>query len=1134
MIGKSFLLPVLLAAATLNADNLIINGSLEDGKAGASQILPNWVRRTANNSYDFHFIETGDASDGKRCGRITVPDKNSGYFSTTAPFRLEAGKKYRLTLDTKCYGGTAVVYIIPRNSKNKTAHFSLYGKVTVPQSSEWKKIEYIYTAPVQDMAGYTGTLQIALHGPGELRFDNVKLVPLESADTNSAAAVVSNRNLVVNGSFEEGRAGASQILPNWVRRTANNSYNFHSVDTALAADGKRSIKIVIPAGSAKNSGYIASPMIKVEKGRCYKLSFKARAPSGNAAATVILYDSQKRYAGFGGVRKCPVKNGDSWQSFELDYFTPVKDADGYYLKLQLELNGEGEVNFDDVKLIETAPAELKTEFYPSSLNYEKKLVGISGESVPLIFYFFTTAQRDKFTLELEMPEKFRPVFSKVVYAVNTPDVPAAAINGAKKGYQRYRLELPADAILPMQRFSADLFCGLALLFEGEFEKNSKLFWQISQDGKKLDSGVFDLEMLPLKKFSLPRLPVIFSWYEPFLNYLRDKDILQRYLKNIMRSGITGASISEAEDANIFNSANFTNQRGFWQQPANNCLTGLIADKKVWQRIDRMAKNLSVYKKSILCWNFEPLLHDYYHYCPACHKEFCRFAAVDEATVIPDARTAEKLYPEKYMAFRCSQHNQINSTFHDICKKYGIRSGINGYRVDKNSDMLTLKRITGGVDEIIKRVDIYQAQIYALPELLWKWQKEMLEYHRHTVITYTTDERSKGGTFPYSLITPELIECETLIAGIQRVENLVLFVGYHTLDGRQISALRRALDRIAAREYMLDGKAEYIFSQGNSSVRWRRFTRDGKVMLATVNTSANHTNWSAVQLKNGQAALDLEKKTAITADKENRLAIRLKPYEVRFFELVSKSDAEKYPCEVSALPDRLPAARTILNSGKWILFEDSLGVISVKYNGNTLWNIRRNDGAVLTGKKYNGTSDLYFRDLFSIPREAAWAADCRMSYSFITAQVDNGVLCTVFKQDLSHRMLKGLQIEKRYYFSADGNVKTQITINNSSGVMKKIAFWQHHRPAFAVGKAVTFASGNKNLTVDSTSPANNYLVNADNTLLCGTLLYLRWDKTPEKYYFWNSPEQPVSCEMFFPAVELAANEKWQLTTELEKR
>ena len=1132
---KHFLLPLLLAFATVSADaeNLIFNGSLEDGVVGASRILPGWVRRTANNSYGFHFIESGDAADGKRCGRITVTEKNSGYFSTAKAFRLEPGKKYRLTLETKCSGGNAMVYIIPRDSKNKTAGFSFYGKVAVPKSSEWQKLEYLYTAPAQDPAGYTGTLQIALQGPGEVRFDNVRLVPLDSA-AKAENPVVSGKNLVANGSFEEGAAGASQILPNWVRRTANNSYAFHSVDSALASEGKRSVKIMIPADAAKNSGYIASPMIKVEGGKCYKLTFKARNPAGNAAATLILYDSQKRYAGFGGVRKCAVKNGETWQTFELEYFTPAKDNDGYYLKLQLELNGPGEVNFDDVKIMETVPAEMKTEFYPSSLNYEKKLVGISGESVPLIFYFFTSGRQDKFTLELEMPESFRIVFSKVVYAVNTPDVPAVPQAGARKGYQKYKLELPADAVLPMRKFSADLFSGLTLLFEGDCGSGGKLFWQISRDGKKLDSGKFDLEMLPSEKLSLPRRPVIFSWYEPYLNYLRDKDILQRYLKNIMRSGISGASISEAEDMDIFNAANFTNQRGFWQQPANNCLTGLIADEKVWKRIDRMAQNLSAYKNAILCWNFEPLLHDYYHYCPACHREFCRFAAIAESTEIPDARTAEELYPEKYMAFRCSQHNRINGTFHDICKKYGIRSGINGYRVDKKSDMLHLKRITGGVDEIIKRVDIYQAQIYALPELLWQWQKEMLEYHPETVITYTTDERSKGGTFPYSLITPELIECETLIAGIQRVGNLVLFVGYHTLDGRQISALRRALDRIAAREYMLDGKAEYISSTGHSSVRWRRFTRDGKTMFAAVNTSGNRENWSAVALDDKHAALDLEQKTAILPDKGNRLAIRLKPYEVRFFELISKSEAGKYPAVPAAEPDKLPAARTILNSGKWVLFEDAQGGIAVKANGSTLWKILRSDGAVLTGKKYNGTSDLYFRDLFHTPREAAWAADCRQSYDFVSAQVENGGVRVTFKQDLTHRMLKDIRINKSYYFTADGRVKVDIEVINNGTSAKKIAFWQHHRPDFTAGKAVTFTSAGKTLTVDSRSPANNYLSGGGKVLECGNFLTLRWNTTPEKYYFWNSPAQPVSCEMFFPAVEIAAGKAWRLTTGFEKR
>ena len=138
-------------------------------------------------------------------------------------------------------------------------------------------------------------------------------------------------NMIPNGSFEEGKIGASSILPGWIRRTAGNSFNFHSVDSKIASDGKRSVKVAIPEDAPqKSSGYIASNFIKVEKGKCYKLLFKVLSPKGKASATIVLYDLQKRYAGFGGVKKTTIKNNSNWQTIEVDYYTPNRDKNGYY------------------------------------------------------------------------------------------------------------------------------------------------------------------------------------------------------------------------------------------------------------------------------------------------------------------------------------------------------------------------------------------------------------------------------------------------------------------------------------------------------------------------------------------------------------------------------------------------------------------------------------------------------------------------------------------------------------------------------------------------------------------------------------------------------------------------------------
>ena len=72
-----------------------------------------------------------------------------------------------------------------------------------------------------------------------------------------------------------------------------------------------------------------------------------------------------------------------------------------------------------------------------------------------------------------------------------------------------------------------------------------------------------------------------------------------------------------------------------------------------------------------------------------------------------------------------------------------------------------------------------------------------------------------------------------------------------------------------------------------------------------------------------------------------------------------------------------------------------------------------------------------------------------------------------------------------------------------------------------------------MTIDQHSPANNYLAGAADTLQCGKELNFLWDKLPEKYYFWHSPDHPVSCEIFFPAVEVRPGMRTHMSSVMRK-
>ena len=944
-------------------------------------------------------------------------------------------------------------------------------------------------------------------------------------------------NLISNGSFEEGRPAASVILPGWVRRTAGNSYGFHSIVSDGAADGKRCARIAIPKDAAPNStGYFSASGIKVAKGKCYRLSFQARCPEGKAAAQLVLHDHNNRYLGMSGIKSVKVENSSEWKSFSCEYFTPDKAAEGYILKLQLELNGPGEVFFDDVRLVEVAPADFKTEFYPSSLNYGRKLVGIANEPTPLIFYFFTTEKPVGFTLELDAPKGFQPVFASVVYAIQTPLVPIEAISGAGEGRQRYRLVLPPVVMLPMKRYASDLFSGLALLFEGEAASGEQLRWELFQgEKKKVDGGLFELEMLTSVPGKLPKAPLLSSWYEPYLNYLQNEPQLKRYLGKLMRSGVTAAGISTNPEKAIFNAAGFVNQRGFWMQPPNNCLTELLDNPVIAQRQEAMARQLERWQNAMLCWNYEPGWPEYYHFCPKCQEAFRAFAKLPQDVPLSgNAREIETKYAEKYLKFRCWQQAQIVSRFAGICRKHGIRSGLNGFRVSRDTDMRQLMKQTGDVAKLAKMVDVYQAQIYSLPELFWPRVSDMLAFHPGTAITCTTDERGKGGTFSYSLLTPELIESEVMIAGLLRVKQLVLFVGFHTLDGAQIIAMRRALDRLAARESMLDGEAGDLESDGDKNVHWREYRRSGKILLAVANCDSSRRQWSAVSLPKGMKAFDPERKSICLPDGQNRLAVRLDPCQVRFFEILDKPPASVLNVEQPAAPDAARLARSLFSQAGWKVDEDGNGVVSIQGPSGIAWRIDRGQGAILHGKNvYAGASGGLFRDLFRLPREAAWSADCRGMYELTGVEKTSDGISVGFRRILEHRCLKGLELLKNYRFSS-GDLVVSVTIQNNGNAPMKVAFWQHNRPMLA-GLPVTFSNGSSEAVVSQTSLDNTYLDNPgkSSTLQAGECFCFTMSVPPEKFYFWKGEKQPVSCEMFFPEITLQPRGSWQLETTLHQ-
>ena len=920
-----------------------------------------------------------------------------------------------------------------------------------------------------------------------------------------SAALYSSENMLVNASFEKGKAqnGKARILPGWSIRSY--SASIHRILENGGFDDKRAAMIKT---EKEESGYFSPKQIEVPSGSRIHLKFyyryKRLSPRSWAAAMIIPSDSKGKRMPYGNIKQHYLEPAEKWTASEVKYQLPIKDPKGYKVNIRLQLNGPGEVLFDQVELKIILPEKNIVEFYPSSVNTNKTLYPIKGESSPLLFYVYTNGSKKNRILELDVPVEF-PLMGATPMFTNGKAAPSK-ISAMTKGNRRYyKISLDEKTILPIQRAVNRLFTGTALLFEtGNNLKAGVLNWKINGIGSGKIKIVPQVAQAGLK---LPERFKLYTWYTPLLTGIPSDQAVINYIRSMKKSGIVGGSLS-SQRKKLFNEQGFANYRCTWYVTPGKCYTGMLAGQHMTKYFTNMLNSMKGSLEPTLVWNYEPGLEEFYHFCPQCRQAFSKYIGknIDQ---VKNGRDAEKLYPKEFMQFRCDQIKEVISCFASLCKKYDTAPIVNSYIFPGNkSGMPFFKRRIGDVSSYCHLLKSYSAQVYLAPYRLWDSLENNLKNAPNMIPCFTSDERHNQDTYPYSLVTPEQLYLETVIAALLKSPAIHFFIGVFTFDGRQMLVLRKAMDEIAIWEkFIFDGIVTMDAVKGNSTnpaARWRAYSYKNQTLLALVNPDLAETAYLQLALtpnmKSFNVTEPLKNRMLVRKGKEifsagDKIVFELKPGEIRYILLTNgkKADASVIKVEVS---DSLPGIqkKILLNKGGYKVISEgmkanSFDSITVEKGGNKAV-IEVKNGAIVR----TGNIQLY-RDNLKYPVSASWNRDVMGRYDFKSCQLIDGKLEIELEKPLKSVGSGALHLTKKIIFSQDLQViDALIILKNTGKVPFDTAYWNWNQLDIPVKQLVLERPGSELWRAAGQKGVNHFL----------PVKWSQWIKASNKYYLgWDT-------------------------------
>ena len=507
LIDRSVTFVLLICAClTLSADNLLKNGDCELLAEKNGLTRPVHVSSGQNSGSqgawgaDIQTFHTGKAA------AFLEKTNQDGWcdlaFMTPQFTPLETPRELEVKFWLKAENCTAGQIVI--TGADSTRHQALWKALgSYKETFDWK--EYTFRALVP--AGIRRlTLSIRLtKGPGKAWVDDVSLVWGEPSLSN-----------VLNSDFEYGTQPGKSLPVGWEEREFQ-GFEANAKVSLIRRGSGNAVQIEWVSGGSRFG--LQSPLLPVQQSRSLAISARFRCQdyrqSGSVpgAFRIEYFNAKKEPIGHA---ESPTFTSKNWTVKTFPFTAPEDCA---FLRIVLLLGGEGQVMYDDVKILEGNQAFLATfPLQAVSAHLENSRVWNHGKPVfhsfadsPTTLNFNFKGEKEKFkspAFVLELPECLEMVqcfeaHTDLDRPVVKPEITAITKDGAPYTRYTFRNTTVWKRLLRNGAWHRDLSMAILPRPGTPIPYTSQAFWHLENDGKANAESSFTITILP----PLPDLPM---------------------------------------------------------------------------------------------------------------------------------------------------------------------------------------------------------------------------------------------------------------------------------------------------------------------------------------------------------------------------------------------------------------------------------------------------------------------------------------------------------------------------------------------------------------------------------------------------------------------------------------------------
>lgn len=265
-------------------DSLIKNGSFNAGFSGYEPYVDSSISSdvtyvvdslTEDNAADFSIGNTGDAA-----WKIQLKQNN---------VELEQGQWYRLSLDAKANIQRKLMFAIQRDGTSDNDWTPYSGEKIVDLAEDYNTYEIVFqmtaeTDPKAVLSISMGAVDgLPITEKHRICIDNINLEKIDAPETSEQPI---GENLLTNSDFALGSEGWEDAV------TAPG-------EAQVSFEDSRAVYKIINAGTADWHVQLKQPGILLEKGKQYRVSFKAKSTEARTIKLAMLSPSPS-YTWYGG------------------------------------------------------------------------------------------------------------------------------------------------------------------------------------------------------------------------------------------------------------------------------------------------------------------------------------------------------------------------------------------------------------------------------------------------------------------------------------------------------------------------------------------------------------------------------------------------------------------------------------------------------------------------------------------------------------------------------------------------------------------------------------------------------------------------------------------------------------------